>query len=84
MRDLKENNHRVSVTLVFGNQCLERTEEKSRHSAFLLDYFFSLPPRCRSGVVPLWGGMTPLLQRNCAVLFVVVQLVLCQKLFFSL
>lgn len=84
MRDLKENNHRVSVTLFFGNRCLERTEEKSQHSAFLLDCYFSLPPRCRSGVMPQWGGMTPLLQRNCSVLFVAVQLVLVSEIaFFS-
>lgn len=31
---LTENNNDISVMLVFGNQCLERTEEKSPRSAF--------------------------------------------------
>lgn len=63
MYDLKEKSHRSSVRF-FGNRCFKSIREKIPHSAFLLDYFLSLPPLRRAGWVMIWGGVTPLLARH--------------------
>lgn len=63
MYDLKEKSHRSSVRF-FGNRCFKSIREKIPRSAFLLDYFLSLPPLRRAGWVMIWGGVTPLLARH--------------------